>query len=146
MKSYFLMILGAAVLSALASIMSPEKWRGYIRLVTGIIILSCIVSPVSNLLGRNGTFNVPEISTSTNYDEDMHKELILEELTERIESDIEARMAREYGANISARVKIDINDNNEIEGVTRITIRGTLPENAKRELTSIYGVDTIYEE
>ena len=146
MKTYFLMILGAAVLSALASIMSPEKWRGYIRLVTGIIILSCIVSPVSKLLGRIGGFNIPEISASSNYDEDMHKELIMEELTKRIETDIETRMTREYGADISARVEIDINENNEIEGVTRITIRGSLPPNAKRELSSIYGVDTIYEE
>ena len=146
MKSYFLMILGAAVLSALASIMSPEKWRGYIRLVTGIIILSCIVSPVSNLLGRSGSFNIPDISTPSSYDGNMHKNLIADELTSRIETDIEARMAREYGVNISARVKIDINEDNEIQGVTRITIHGTLPQNAKQELSNIYGVDTIYEE
>ena len=146
MKSYFLMILGAAVLSALASIMSPEKWRGYIRLVTGIIILSCVVSPVADLLGRSGGFIIPEISASSAYDEDMHTQLVIDELTKRIETDIESRMAREYGANIKARVKIDINENNEIEGVTRITIRGTLPPNAKSELSSIYGVDTIYEE
>ena len=146
MKSYFLMILGAAVLSALASVMSPEKWRGYIRLVTGIIILSCVVSPAANLLGHGGGFSIPEISASSNYDEDMHKTLVIDELTTRIEEDIESRMAREYGANISAKVKIDINDDNEIEGVTRITIRGELPQNAKQELCSIYGVDTIYEE
>ena len=72
MKAYFLMILGAAVLSALASIMSPEKWRGYIRLVTGIIILSCIVSPIANLLGRGVGFSIPEMSSSTSYDENMY--------------------------------------------------------------------------
>ena len=146
MKAYFLMILGAAVLSALASIMSPEKWRGYIRLVTGIIILSCIVSPISNLLGRGGGFYIPEISASSGYDENMHQKLVLDELTARIEEDIKLRMAREYGANISAKVKINLNENNEIEGVTQITIYGTLPPDAKRELINIYGVDTIYEE
>ena len=146
MKSYFLMILGAAVLSALASVMSPEKWRGYIRLVTGIIILSCVVSPVANLLGHGGGFSIPEMSAPSDYDEDMHKELVMDELTARIENDIKSRMAREYGANISARVEININGDNEIEGITRITIRGGLPESAKRRLCEIYGVDTIYEE
>ena len=140
------MILGAAVLSALVSVMSPEKWRSYIRLVTGIIILSCIVSPISNLLGRSGSFNIPEMSTFGNYDENMHKNLVIDELTARIEEDIKSRMAREYGADISARVNININENNEIEGVTLITIRGSLPQSAKRKLCNIYGVDTIYEE
>ena len=146
MKSYFLMILGAAVLSALASVMSPEKWRGYIRLVTGIIILSCVASPIADLLGHGGGFSIPEISASSDYDEDMHKQLVIDELTARIEADIKSRMAREYGADISAKVKIDVNENNEIEGVTRITVRGELPETAKRKLCEIYGVDTIYEE
>ena len=146
MKSYFLMILGSAVLSALASVMSPEKWRGYIRLVTGIIILSCVASPVADLHGHSGGFRIPEISASSYYDEDMHTQLIIDELTARIEEDIKSRMAREYGADISARAEININENNEIEGVTRITVRGALPENAKRKLCEIYGVDTIYEE
>ena len=146
MKSYFLMILGAAVLSALASVMSPEKWRGYIRLVTGIVILVCIVSPAAGLLKSGGGFNIPEISASIGYDEDMYAQTVIDELTSRIEEDIKSRMAREYGADISARVEIDINRNNEIEGVTRITVRGELSENAKRELCTIYGVDAIYEE
>ena len=145
MRGYFMMVVGAAVLSALASIMTPEKWRKYIQLVTGIVILCCITSPIAAFLGSDGGFSIPEISSAADYDEDMHKDIVIEELRERIEEDIEERMKREYGAQIIAEVKIDINENNEIEGVTRIYIRGKLNEAAKQRLCEIYGVDMIYE-
>lgn len=146
MKAYFMMVVGAAVLSALASVMSPDKWRKYIQLVTGIVILCCIMTPVSGILRNSAVFSVPEISTDTKYDEGMHSELIINELRDRIEKDIEARMEKEYGVQIKAEVEIELNEDNEIEGVTYINIsEGHLSETAKRELSKIYGVDRVYE-
>lgn len=144
MKEYFLMILGAAVLSALASIMSPEKWRSYIRLVTGVVILSCAASPIAGLLSPGG-FNIPEPAAPREYDENAYAEAVEAELRNRIEQDIEARMKREYDVDVEASVIININERNEIEGVERITVRGSLTERAKRELCEIYGVGRVYE-
>ncbi len=146
MKAYILMILGAAVLSAFASVMAPEKWRSYVRLVTGVVILSCAASPIAGLLSENGGFHIPELSSAQSYDNRAYTRAVEEELTKRVEEDIEARMERRYGINISAKALININENNEIEGVERITVRGRLPDAAKRELCGIYGVDMIYEE
>ncbi len=146
MKAYFLMILGTAVLSALSSMMTPEKWRSYVRLVTGMIILACAALPITDLLADSGGFEIPEISSSQSYDENAYANAVADELRRRVEEDIEARMKREYNADIRARAEININDKNEIEGIERITVRGQLSETAKRELCGIYGVDMIYEE
>lgn len=146
MREYFLMVVGAAVLSALASVMTPDKWRKYIQLVTGIVILCCITMPVARFLGQDSIFVMPDKTEPSMYDENLHTDLVMEELTKRVENDIEERMMREYEKTIRAEVTIELNKENEIEGVTRISVSGErLGNAAKNELCSIYGVDMIYE-
>ena len=38
-------IIGATLLSAMAGIIAPEKWRSYVQVITGLVIISCIISP-----------------------------------------------------------------------------------------------------
>ena len=50
MREYMITVIGGAVLAALAHTVSPEKWTKYIKIVTGIMIVSIIVSPVSVMI------------------------------------------------------------------------------------------------
>ena len=50
MKEYILTVAAAAVLSAIAAISVPKNWVGYIRLITGAVILCSIISPVMNII------------------------------------------------------------------------------------------------
>ena len=47
MKEYIITIIGATLLSAMAGIIAPEKWRSYVQVITGLVIISCIISPDS---------------------------------------------------------------------------------------------------
>ena len=35
MKEYIITIIGATLLSAMAGIIAPEKWRSYVQVITG---------------------------------------------------------------------------------------------------------------
>ena len=50
MKEYIITIIGATLLSAMAGIIAPEKWRSYVQVITGLVIISCIIFPVTALV------------------------------------------------------------------------------------------------
>ena len=50
MKEYIITIIGATLLSAMAGIIAPEKWRSYVQVITGLVIISCIISPVTAIV------------------------------------------------------------------------------------------------
>lgn len=146
-KTYILTVAGAAVLSAVASAITPDAWTKYIRLITGLVILCCITMPVLKLINTDISFKVPDNAyEDLEYNEMSNTSLIEDELTKRIEEDIIARMKNEYNKNITAKVSISINGNNEIEGVESITISGDrIDSSAKNRLCQIYGVKEVYE-
>ncbi len=144
MKEYILTVAAAAVLSAIAAISVPKNWVGYIRLITGAVILCSIISPVMNIIGGTIKFEPENGYTYENYDEYTYNELIKEDLEKRIEEDIKARVRKEYGIDIAAEVEIEINENNEIEGVKKITVTdGHITEAVKNRLYEIYGAGEV---
>ena len=80
MKEYIITIIGATLLSAMAGIIAPEKWRSYVQVITGLVIISCIISPVTAIVKSDifdGFDSVQEnIADSSN----MQTELVIEEL------------------------------------------------------------------
>ena len=91
MKQYIITIIGATLLSAMANILSPDTWRKYISVITGFIIISCIISPISKLA------KVDIFSGFDDFYEDrtdyaaVERDIILSRLKISICSDIEAR-------------------------------------------------------
>lgn len=141
MKAYIITIIGAAVLSALAGIVSPEKWRGYIRIMTGLVVISCILSPVMSIT-HSGVFqgfdeSINEMGESS----DVQMQLVLGELRTRINSDIEKRMKDEYNLSVTAECRLKINDDGEFSGVGEIYVYGDrLTDGAKNRLCEVYGL------
>lgn len=142
MKEYILSIIGAAVLSSFASILSPDRWRKYISVITGLVIISCIVSPLSKLSKTNPFNGFEYIENNEKYTIDMQREIILEEMSAEIGRDISKRLADEYGISVSAAAEITINESGKITGIKKIIIRGAkLTSAQKARLCEIYGIN-----
>lgn len=146
MRAYILTIIGATLLSAYASNLAPESWRKYVKIITGLVLIICILSPVRTLV-RTDWFEDFDISQISGVEGKTQTELISEELAERVEDDIEARLKNEFNIDVLASVKISVNDKGEITGVKEIRVRGApLTPAAKNRLCEVYGTDEVYDE
>ena len=141
MREYIITIVGATLLSAASTIIAPEKWRGYVRIITGLVIISCIVSPISSVI-RSDIFNGFEISSDSVIDgSNLQAELIVRELSKRVNEDIEARMKKEFNLSVRAECEIRVNDEGEIEGVDNVRVSGDkLTDRARMRLCEVYGL------
>lgn len=146
MKAYIMTIIGATILSAYAANFAPDSWRKYVRIITGLVLIICVLSPVKSLIGVD-LFADFDISDVSGVKGKTQTELIAQELTERVEADIEERLRKEFGLSASANVKISVNDKDEIEGVKEIRVSGgRLSTAAKSRLSEVYGTDEVYNE
>lgn len=142
MKSYVLTIIGAAVLSSFGTLLAPEKWRKYISLITGLVIISCIMTPVARITKTDLFSGFNAIENTEMYEEYKQSKIVLDELCGRVGADIRERLKNEFGISASAQVKIDMNENNEITGIREIRItNASLTKAAKERLSYIYGID-----
>ena len=134
MKEYIITIIGATLLSAMAGIIAPEKWRSYVQVITGLVIISCIISPVTAIVKSDifdGFDSVQEnIADSSN----MQTELVIEEL-------IKARMEKEFKLSVTAECEIMVNDEGEITGVESVRVYGDkLTDRARSRICEVYGL------
>lgn len=146
MKSYILTIIGATLLSAFAGNLAPDRWRKYVKIITGLVLIICILSPLKSLVSVDWfeDFSVDEYITNGGKTQ---TELVIEELTEKIEQDVEARLKKEYDMNVTARVEISVNTDGEIDGVKKICVTGAkLTEAVRARLTEVYGTAEVYNE
>lgn len=142
MRQYIITIIGATLLSAMANILSPGTWRKYISVITGFIIISCIISPVSNLIGADIFSGFEDFYEEKTDYEAVERNIITDRLTQSVEEDIEERFDKEFGETVSAEAELRINGDGEIEGIDRIRISGSDGEYEKtRRLCEIYGIN-----
>ncbi len=125
--------------------MSPEKWRRYVGIISGAVILCAVVAPVTRLDPERlfTSFESGTAEIDLKKGEEYRNDLLERELTERINSDIEERVRNEFGKEIQASVKIDINGEGKITGVKEIKINGKIGDRAAARLCEVYGVEKI---
>jgi len=141
MKAYMMTVIGSAVLCAVVLIMSPEKWKKYIKVVTGMMIMSVIISPVAELRGMD-LFMDYEFSDEV--DVNLQKKTVKAELEKRIEEDIKLRISDEFGITVSPEVTVGVNENFEITGVEEIKLwTETGREKIRRRLEEVYSPQKI---
>ncbi len=143
MKAYIITIIGATLLSAVAGILAPEKWRGYVQIITGLVIISCIVSPVASIVKSDIFSEFEHVGENIENSDNLQAELVLEELKKRINADIAERMDKEYNLSVKAECEIRVNSEGEIEGVESVRISGDkLTDRARLRLCEVYGLKT----
>lgn len=142
MKQYIITIIGATLLSAMANILSPDSWRKYISVITGFIIISCIISPISKLAKVDIFSGFDEFYEDRTDYAAVERDIILSRLKTSICSEIEARFKKEFDENVEAEVELYVNENNEIERISHIIIKGSEKEYTKtNRLCEIYGIN-----
>ena len=123
MKQYIITIIGATLLSAIGSILTPDTMRKYVSVITGFIIISVIVAPLASLRGIDLFAGVEEISAVQAEYESVYINSVADVIRKRIEGDIKQRLHEELGvdAQVSAEVVVE---NNNIKEISQICVTG----------------------
>ena len=124
MKEYMMNIVGAVLISVFAQVILPEKWNKYIKIITGLIIISAIVSPVKEFRKINFENYTYEAEKFNSEGENYTRELVISELSTRINNDIKTRISNEFFTEVDAKTTISVNKNNEISGISKIELTG----------------------
>lgn len=144
MKAYILKTVGAALLSAFSEYLAPKDWQKYIKLISGFIIISVLISPFSSktpaVLFED--FEIDAEYTKKEGEEIMHDK-IKEELQKKVEEDIVLRVSQEFSQSVSAKVDIKTNSDGLIESVKRIELTGEKNDSVTERLKFAYGTDEV---
>ena len=89
------------------------------------------------------SFKNTDITEEISQGEEYRGEMIKDELTKRVNSDIEQRLMNEFGMEVKADAEVGVNDEGKITGVTAIKIYGNISERAAARLCEVYGVEEI---
>ena len=145
MKEYMVSIISAALLSGAASLLSPEKWKKYVGVISGMVILCVVIAPVSQIDMDEifSSFETPDMEEQLLEGEEIQIDMIEEELIRRINSDIERRLKSEFGIEAKADVEIGVSKDGKITGVNSIEVDTKLSEKAEQRLREVYGVEEI---
>lgn len=142
MKAYIITIIGATLLSAAAGILAPEKWRSYVQIIAGFVIISCIISPVTSIVKSDIFDGFDSVEQNIENSESLQADLVIEELKLRINEDIKSRMEKEFNLSVTAQCEIRVNDEGEIEGVDSVYIYGDkLTDRAQSRICEVYGLE-----
>ena len=144
MKIYLMKIIGAVLICVFTDIALPEKWSKYIKIITGLIIISTIASPLEKPLNLNfkESFRVSEKLEQTG--EEYQISLIKEEFEKNISNDIRNRIYDEFKKEISADVIVSLNEENKISGIKKIELKGEINDEILKRINEIYAPKEIF--
>lgn len=143
MKTYILKIVGAALIAAFSEYIVPKDWQKYMKLISGFIIISVIIPPLSK--GFN-TDIFPDFEMENEYLEEGTKEMyenIKIQLEENICSDIKLRIKNEFSKEVEAKVTIKVNEEGKIESVQKIELFGEENSEITERLKFVYGTEVV---
>ena len=140
MRNYVIMIVGATLLGAMADIISPERWRKYISVITGFIIISCIISPIGDIIGTDVFTAFDEYAVKELNYEEIQLKKVKEETQRNIALDIKERLKNEFNIEAEVKVELGLNHEGKIDGVDKIILNKAITHAAMQRICEIYGV------
>ena len=143
MKEYILKIVGVSLLAAFSEHLADKKWKKYINLISGFMIISVLLSPF--------TFNrdikiFAEFKLDSDYSEEGNEilyENVKRELEKKIASDLKRRVLEEFSENVTADVTVLCDKDGKIERVKSITLKGRKNQKITDRIKFIYGADEV---
>lgn len=145
MRTYIISVAGAAVLSAVINMLSPERWGKYIGVLTGLVVAATIVRPILSLADKDFFSDIQiktDVASETGMDV-FYSELRAE-LENRVAGDIKERLLHEFGTDSEVSVEARAAKDGRISGIGRITVHGGRLDNAAAaRLYDIYDAEEV---
>ncbi len=144
MKAYILKVIGAAMLASVSEFAVPKEWKKYMRLVTGFILISVLMLPLTRKIPDTDFFSQFEMTSDlkTDGEQALYKN-IKEQFESDIAEDITKRISDEFGKNIKAKVEVKTTADGKIEKVERIELFSKRDEEIEKRMKFVYGTDEI---
>lgn len=145
MRVYIISIAAATIISAIISMLTPQRWEKYVGVVTGLAVTICIGQPIIRLIGSN-SFEGTAFSTERHSTEGrlVFRNEVKKGLEERIESDAKARLKTEFAADCSVIAEAVVTDEGEVREIASIKISGDkIDAAAIGRLREIYGAAEV---
>lgn len=143
MKEYLMRIIGAVLICVFADMLMTEKWSKYIKIITGLIIISAISAPIQKPLKLDFKEYFNETKKLETDGIQYSVELIKKELEKSLENDINSRFLEEFNQDIDAQVDVSLNDENKISGVEKINLIGTINQKMIDRINEIYAPEEV---
>jgi len=144
MREYLMNIAGAIIITVFSEVMLPDKWSKYVKIITGLIIISAIASPIKDRINFDISAFFDEGEQYVKTGEEYSQNLIKAELEKRINEDCAQRIMEEYSKKISVRTRVATNSKNEITGVLLMEIEGDeLSTAALERIDEIYAPQEV---
>lgn len=125
MRGYIISIAAATVISAVISMLTPQKWEKYVGVVTGLAVTICIGQPIIRILGSNSfdgfTYTAEQHSTEGSK---IFRDEVKKELEQRIENDAAERLRTEFDKECNVEVTADVSESGEVRGISSVLIGG----------------------
>lgn len=122
MREYLMNIAGAVIITVFAEVLLPYNWSKYVKIITGLIIISAIATPLKDKINFDISQFFDESEEYRIEGEEYSRELVRRELSDKINADCEQRLLDEFNLNADVKCEIEINENEEITGVKSIEI------------------------
>lgn len=144
MKAYILKVIGAAMLASVSEFAVPKEWKKYMRLVTGFILISVLMLPLTQKIPDTDFFSQFEMTSDlkTDGEQALYKN-IKEQFESDIAEDITKRISDEFGKNIKAKVEVKTTSDGKIEKVEQIELFSKRDEEIEKRMKFVYGTDEI---
>ncbi len=139
MGKYIMMLLGVGIMSTMIELISPERWKKYIKIFSGVIICIMIISPLKEI-------DISEIKgisyTAQELDNTILSNEVYAQLSKRIEDDVKNRIKEQYSVDSEVTVELSTKADGSIMGVGRIRIKTKAPsEPVRKMICREYGAD-----
>lgn len=145
MKAYIISIAATTVISAVITMITPEKWSKYVSVVTGLVVMVCIAQPIVSLM-RTDVFEI--FSYNYEHDESEGEKVlyaqIKTELEKRICTDAISRIKSEFGKTCDVATEVLVKESGEVAGVKSILVYGDKIDTIViGRLREVYGAEEV---
>ena len=144
MKAYIIQIVGAALLSVFADMLSPAGWKKYMGIITGIILMTVIITPVAKLNGVDLSLDTNAGEELAVSGEELYSDMLKKEFSKNVALDVKERIRQEFSTEVSVEAQVEVNDKGNIEKISKIIITGkNLNQEMSERICFIYDVDEV---
>lgn len=144
MREYILKIVGTAIMAVFVDFISPEGWKKYLGIISGIIILSVIASPIAEFKNIDITAEYRDVQDVEAEGTEIYSDMLRSEFSKRVATDVKERVREEFSKDVSVETEVEVNEKGNIEKISKIVITGSgLDKKIADRISYVYDVEEV---